>query len=122
MKRCLCAAACGEPCVVSAPDVGASKRHQHGVPKHAFEQVGAGPMGAGAGARGRRYAADKLTELVSAALEAGADAGTLASLQVPRALPAPLHAPVRRSSHQCHPHHVPMASKLLKIQQKKPLR
>ena len=30
----------------------------------------------------RRYAADKLTELVTAALDAGADAGTLAGLQV----------------------------------------
>ena len=35
-----------------------------------------------------RYAADKLTELVTAALDAGADAGTLAGLQVA----APPHA------------------------------
>lgn len=37
-----------------------------------------------------RYAVDKLTELVSATLEAGADAGTLASLQVPFVLSARL--------------------------------
>lgn len=43
-------------------------------------------------ARFRRYAADKLTELVTAALDAGADAGTLAGLQVA----APPHAPLMR--------------------------
>ena len=100
------------------PDVGASIRHNYYMALLARFRAGWG--WSDAGARGRRYAADKLTELVSAALEAGADAGTLASLQVRRALPALLHAPARRLGDQSHTHHVPVAFKLVEMLRRKP--